>query len=313
MELKQALKVLNLKENYTEQELKEAHRKLILKHHPDKNPNNPYALQKTQQINEAREVLKNHLNKRQTPRQNTNDKNNSQNKNNQIPEIINILKKIKEELDEINSIENDDLIFMRHKQKMVNIIFNFSNNIIQINNNLEEKFKKEYQNFKSKYQKALIEYYIDFSKTTCIDNNLWTIHYCDTFKEVRKCMFISIHDELNNELHKYFNHKYYKNLLPLLNKLKHPFVIDCLYGNKDIYTTQIQFNNRIVLELKKYEKRRRLIDELKTDKIISILPIIIELEYAILDEEKFYNLYSQINLTTKIKCKIKKHLKKKSN
>ena len=87
-------------------------------------------------------------------------------------------------------------------------------------------------------------------------------------------------------------------------------MIDCLHGNKDIYTTQKHFNNKIVLEIKKYEKRRRLVDELKIDKIISILPIIIELEYAILDEEKFYNIYSQINLSTKIKSKIKKYLKK---
>lgn len=312
MELKEALKILNLKENYTEKELKKAHRKLILKYHPDKNPNNELALKKTKQINEAREVLKNHLNNKQTSKGDTNNKK----KYTSNQENINILEKIKsdvtKEIDEINSIENNDLIFIKYKQKLLSILLNISNNVVK-NYNDTILLKIQYQKFKEEYQNILIEYYIDFSKITKIDNDMWTIHYCDTLKEVRNCMIVSIYDELSNELNKYSNHQYFKDLLPLLNRIKPSYIIHCLHGNKDKYTIKREYSNRIVLEFKKYEKRRRLIDELKTDETISILPITIDLEYAILDEEKFYNIYSQINLSTKIKCKIRKHIKKKSN
>src|SRR3954466_10408658 len=50
-------KILGLDKNATEQEIKNAYRKLARKHHPDLNPNDKEAHKRFQQINEANEVL----------------------------------------------------------------------------------------------------------------------------------------------------------------------------------------------------------------------------------------------------------------
>lgn len=50
-------KVLGLKKDASDDDIKKAYRKLARKHHPDLNPNNPDANKLFQQINEANEVL----------------------------------------------------------------------------------------------------------------------------------------------------------------------------------------------------------------------------------------------------------------
>jgi DnaJ-class molecular chaperone len=49
--------ILGVGENATKDEIKKAYRSLQMKHHPDKNPNNPEAFKMTQKINEAYETL----------------------------------------------------------------------------------------------------------------------------------------------------------------------------------------------------------------------------------------------------------------
>ncbi len=54
---KQHLDILELKNNPTKEEIKLAFRKLVKEHHPDKNPNNPLAGEKTKQLINAYEYL----------------------------------------------------------------------------------------------------------------------------------------------------------------------------------------------------------------------------------------------------------------
>jgi curved DNA-binding protein len=57
MEYKDYYKILGVDRSAKEDEIKRAYRKLALKHHPDRNPNNPSAEEKIKEINEAYQVL----------------------------------------------------------------------------------------------------------------------------------------------------------------------------------------------------------------------------------------------------------------
>jgi len=57
MDFKDYYKILGLDKNASVDEIKKAYRKLALKYHPDKNPNNKAAEDKFKEINEANEVL----------------------------------------------------------------------------------------------------------------------------------------------------------------------------------------------------------------------------------------------------------------
>ena len=57
MEYKDYYKLLGVNKNATKEEIKKAYRKLAMKYHPDRNPNNKEAEDKFKDINEAQEVL----------------------------------------------------------------------------------------------------------------------------------------------------------------------------------------------------------------------------------------------------------------
>lgn len=57
MEYKDYYKTLGVERNAKDDEIKRAYRKLALKYHPDRNPNNPKAEEKFKEINEAYQVL----------------------------------------------------------------------------------------------------------------------------------------------------------------------------------------------------------------------------------------------------------------
>lgn len=318
MTLQEALHTLNLNINYTEEELRKSYRSLIIKYHPDKHPENKktYAENKTKQINEAKEILEKNL-KNKTASHIYNNKQNyhtqpRQSYNNL--EFLNLLKKarnfIHEEYNTINDISFHDIIFMKHKSNLTNILDNFLSKLTIIND--ITILKKEYQSFLDKYNVELQRYYIDFSNSVYTDknNNMWTIHYCDTLKEVRNVIIISIDNELQEEISKYSNHKYYQNILPLLNKEKTILSLICLYGHYKLKIIKEIFNKIILQEFKEYEERKEIIKNINVD-----IPTYIKMRYQhfehdILNPNNFYKLYTRTEAVNKIKSKIRKIFKK---
>lgn len=57
MDFKDYYKILGVQKTATAEEIKKAYRKMAVKYHPDKNPNNKAAEEKFKEINEANEVL----------------------------------------------------------------------------------------------------------------------------------------------------------------------------------------------------------------------------------------------------------------
>ena len=199
---------------------------------------------------------------------------------------------------------------MKHKSNLTNILDKFLSKLTIIND--EQTLKKEYQSFLNTYNIALQRYYIDFSNTvyTGEDNNMWTIHYCDTLKEIRDIITISIDHELQEEILKYSNHKYYQDILPLLNKILKKLTSICMYGCCKLEIIKIIFNKLISKELKEYEERKEIIENINVD-----IPTYIEMRYQhfkynILYPDNFYKLYTRIETINKIKSKIRKVFQK---
>ena len=302
MTLKEALRILNLNENYTEEELKKEYRSLIVKYHPDKHPENnkTYAENKTKQINEAKDVLEKALKNKNTTNTYNKSNNNSnyqtqQTKQNYTQDFLNLLKKSKnfaaEEYNTINNISSYDKIFMKHKYDLSDILDSFLSKLTMIND--EQTLKKEYQSFFIKYNRAITDYYLDFSNSvyTGEDNNLWTIHYCDTLKEVRDVMFVSINDELDKEIIKYSNHKYYQNILLLLNKMKKDLTSISMYGLCKIEIIKEMFKTFISKEFKEFKERKEIVENIDIN-----ISTYIEMRYQsfrhdIFYGDNFYKLY----------------------
>ena len=328
MDLNEALKILNLNKNYNEEELKKIYRKLIIKYHPDKHPENKkeFAEQQTKIINKAKDILEKNLKNRN----NLNNKVNNHNytrytKNYQYyqndtnnKEYLEILKKFKNELkkeletiEKINLSNPYDKLFQKNKPFLLSILNEFSYKILITKSTYS--IKRDYQNYKNQYNNALVNYYLDFYKAAGINTHIYTIQHYDTLNDVRNLMHDSIADILKLELVCFIDEPVFEEILPLLYSIKKKYILSCLYGYSEIEDIKTAFKNDIVNELKKYQKRKQLLNDLETNKsfVITNIKTIVNLRENILSEEKFYNIYSKINMFTKIKSKTRNLLKRK--
>jgi len=139
---------------------------------------------------------------------------------------------------------------------------------------------------------------------------MWTIHYCDTLKQIRNVIIISIDSKLQEEIIKFSNHKYYQDILPLLNKMKDDLTSICIYGYCKIEIIKEMLRNIISKEFKEYEGKKEFIKTTYAD-----MPTYIGMRYLyfkcnILEADSFYKLYTRIETINKVKSKIRKVFKK---
>ena len=162
MNFEKALRILGLNSNFTEEELKKAHRVLVNKYHPDRNKS-PEAESKMKDINEARDYLEKYL-KDVNPRYNSNRSSNDSNNNQKDFDIeryktekkTELFKIIKINFDQYNVSENIKVIILTDL-KLYIIFHSFDN----LNNkyDIDKQFNKNYEEIKKGFKKIKEEFY----------------------------------------------------------------------------------------------------------------------------------------------------------
>lgn len=162
MNFEKALRILGLNSNFTEEEMKKAHRALVNKYHPDRNKS-PEAESKMKDINEARDYLEKYL-KDVNPRYNSNRSSNDSNNNQKDFDIeryktekkTELFKIIKINFDQYNVSENIKVIILTDL-KLYIIFHSFDN----LNNkyDIDKQFNKNYEEIKKGFKKIKEEFY----------------------------------------------------------------------------------------------------------------------------------------------------------
>lgn len=308
MTLKEALNILGLKEDCTEEELKTAYRRLMKDNHPDKCGNNKDKEEITKKINEARDIVKKHLK----------PKDNIKLGNNNNPDLKSLKNRyeieVLKELKYIIKLSEKELniVVISYYEKFRKLIYNDFNQKLKYINNIET-LKQEYGNYRRKYINLLYLYndYIasklgfnmeDLANYTSIPMNKEI-----TLEYYRNRVLYIIDLNLNIELESYKNIEDYNVLEYLLNAIKETHALSCLLGLKRLSTTKQEFNEHIKITINNYYKRKKLLNEL----IISEVDknIIDNLQKNILSEKEFYAIYNKIDKPSKAKTLGKRILK----
>lgn len=319
MNINDALRIMNLDINYTDDDLKREYRKLVTKYHPDKHCGKDKKVyeEKTKLLNTAKEILAKNLKDKTKKKEQTTGaawSNASKDKYDNmhysdIEELSRLKRKYKEELndelDYIYDVNARDNLFMKWKDRFLELIYDF---FLCIDDQPDTFFiKAKYNIYKEQYYELLCYYLYDCwknSKITIFAGNL-NIDMNDGLKSVRTKMIMFIINILNNELDEFKMVDDYYDIEPLLLGLRNGFADLCLWGYINIEKAKIDFKNKIVLELKKYNRRKEIIDNL-TKYYGFPNKLVINLHNNILNEEKFNSLYNDgVDTKTKIRVKIK--------
>lgn len=314
MNIEQALKILNLNRNYTENDLKREYRKLIRKYHPDKHSDSDkiFYEEKTKLLNEAKDMLERNI-KNSNGRTGCSSSVNREKCDYSDIELDKLKEKYREEVrregDYIFEVDSRDKIFMKWKDKFLKVIDDFlfciddqaNVSVLQIN----------YDYFKQSYLELLVCYSYDCWKSCWVNNymveyiNDLNLDKSDKIKDVRNKLIIIIKSYLDLEIGEFKPIDVYGEIKSFILEIRNNFVKMCLYGYISIPSAKREMKNKIVLEINKYKKRKQVIDDLikyygRSNKLV------VELYNSILNEDKFNSLYNdKIDFKTKIRVRVK--------
>ena len=304
MTLKEALDILGLKEDCTEEELKIAYRRLMKDNHPDKCGNNKVKEKFTKKINDARDIVMTHI----KPKNNINLSNDNPNLNTLKTKYE---KEISLELKYILKIsKNPDIINLLYTDRFRALIYNDFNMKLRNINDVEH-LKQEYNNYRKKYIKLLYLYNgflasrLGVNEVDLANHTGIPFHKDITLEFYRDRVLEIVNYNLNIELDKYKNIEDYNVLEYLLIAIRETHARTCLWGQKSLSTTKKEFNKHINITINKYYQRKKILNELiefNYDK-----DIIDKLQSNILNEKIFYDIYNNVKKPT-IKDKIGKKL-----
>ena len=189
MNFEKALRILGLNKDFTEEQLKKAHRELANIYHPDRNKS-PEAEDKMKKINEAREYLAKHL---KTNNGNNQTNYNSYNYNHytqyqSTQDINEYLFKKQEELNNITDLDSEEYIKLSKKIKtiileMKQFILNFAFKYYSMKNeqDVDNAFNECLQKIKFNFSKLKDEFY---KENNIVEKDVEeTINYGCTLKE----------------------------------------------------------------------------------------------------------------------------------
>ena len=314
MTLKEALDILGLKENCTEEELKIAYRRLMKDNHPDKCGNNKDKEEFTKKINDARDIVKTNIKPKNVISDSKKD-----NSNNVI--FTNLQQELEQEtIKELEYISEipfyEDLNFLKYREKFEYLIYDFNFKIKNATN--VEHLRKIYSDYMIRYNELIQSYCIDLGMAIRVNpvdfyNCILTKNQILTLKEFRDKALEIINNILDNELDKYRTIEDYSILAPLLTAIRQTHALTCLWGQYNINTTKRELKKHLMFAINNYHKRKKILNEL----IISEVDknIIDNLQQNILSEKEFYAIYNKIDKPSKAKTlgkRILKHFKQKN-
>ena len=202
MNFEKALRILGLNSNFTEEELKKAHRVLVNKYHPDRNKS-PEAEDKMKEINEARDYLLNYIKKNNRNNQ-TNYNSYNYNQNTQYQSTEGVKEYLFKKYEELNNITDLDLKEYKVSNKIENIIFEMKQFILifvlkldamKNKQDVDNAFNECLQKIRNHFKKLKDEFY---KENNIVEKDVEeTINYGCTLKEFYE-QLLKIKDKYSN-------------------------------------------------------------------------------------------------------------------
>ena len=283
MDFNKAIRILGLTSNFTEEELRKNHRRLIAKYHPDKYASKSEKERKeaeeiTKQINEAKDFLEKHKKEKSTNEKSNTRQNNNSYKSNDVVEVTFkkehfkiILNKMKNELSSIPNIILDDMLkntrddimyLIKTLESQTNSIYTLS--ALKI---LENTYYNRISNFLNQYEKDYCKKYnITLGNKKLERYSLKKLY--EQLEQIKKEQNgFSIEELLEKELNKYVYYSGYQVITKLINNIKKDIIFENSIAPDPTEKIINEFNKRVLKEFKEYYKRLEVLNSFKQTKI----------------------------------------------